>query len=174
VTLYHSTTAGAPTAPAGGRVAGVSFGHRELAEADHWILSLDPAPAYACTHLVREPYPHVAISLTGASAPDSAPELRSAAEAAATGRFGRAVLFPGVERLVGVLSVADVLALSAIERVEVLGGGTADATATLDTTGFVRPQWRDGELILTAVPAAGGRLVPFEVRSPTPCCAEHP
>lgn len=136
----------------------VSLGHRELAEADHWILSLDPAPVYACTHLVREPYPHVAISITGAAAPE----------------YGRAVLFPGAERLVGVLSVAEVLALSAIDRVEILGGGTAEETATLDTTGFVRPQWRDGELVLTAVPAAGDRLVPFEVRNPTPCCAEHP
>jgi hypothetical protein len=140
--------------------ARVSLGHRELAEADHWILALDPAPVYACTHLVREPYPHVAISLSGVAAHEDA--------------GGRAVLFPGVGRLVGVLSVAEVVALSAIERVEVLGGGTAEDTATLDTTGFVRPQWRDGELVLTAVPAAGGLLVPFEVRNPTPCCAEHP
>ena len=167
MTIYHSASAGGP-------VSGVSLGHRELAEADHWILSLDPAPAYACTHLVRDPFPHVAISLTGVAAPESAPELQVAAESAATAKHGRAVLFPGVERLVGVLSVAEVLALSAIERVEVLGSGIADAAATLDTTDFVRPQWRDGELVLTVVPAAGGVLVPFEVRSPTPCCAEHP
>ncbi|MFE9727753.1 hypothetical protein ACFYQ5_30350 [Streptomyces sp. NPDC005794] len=41
------------------------------------------------------------------------------------------------------------------------------------TREFVRPQWRDGELVLAAMPAVGGTLVPFEVPDPTPCCADH-
>jgi hypothetical protein len=86
---------------------------------------------------------------------------------------GRAVLYPGVELLVGTLSVAEVLALSAIEKVEILGGGPADPAALIDTGDFVRPQWRSGALTLTTTPAAGGRLVPFETRHPTPCCAAH-
>ncbi|MGW4944627.1 hypothetical protein ACWEOZ_23900 [Actinoplanes sp. NPDC004185] len=86
---------------------------------------------------------------------------------------GRAVLYPGVERLVGTLSVAEVLALSAIERVEVLGGGAADPATLIDTGDYVRPQWRTGALTLLTSPAAGGRLVPFETRYPTPCCAAH-
>ncbi|MEU8231303.1 hypothetical protein AB0C12_17050 [Actinoplanes sp. NPDC048967] len=86
---------------------------------------------------------------------------------------GRAVLYPGVELLVGTLSVADVLARSAIEQVEVLGGGAADPADLIDTGGFVRPQWQAGRLTLLTSPAAGGRLVPFETRHPTPCCAAH-
>jgi hypothetical protein len=154
-------------------VLGLSLGHRELSEADHWIRSLHPAPALACTHLVRLPFPHVAISLTGAEVPATAPELREAAELAATGGSGRAVLFPGVAKLIGVLTVAEVLGLSAIDRIEVLGGGTPDPSTPIDTGDFVRPQWRAGELVLSTTPAVGGRLVPFETRNPTPCCGEH-
>ncbi|MEU8614086.1 hypothetical protein AB0C29_39475 [Actinoplanes sp. NPDC048791] len=83
------------------------------------------------------------------------------------------MLYPGVERLVGTLSVAEVLELSAIEKVEVLGGGAADPAALIDTGDFVRPQWQAGQLTLLTSPAAGGRLVPFETRYPTPCCAAH-
>ncbi len=122
--------------------------------ADHWIHSLEPAPETACTQLVRSPSPHVAVVLEAVPG-------------------GRAVLFAGADRLTGVLPVASVLALSAIDRIEVLGGGPADPQTLLDTGDFVRPQWRDGELVLTVMPAAGGRLVPFETRNPTPCCATH-
>lgn len=41
------------------------------------------------------------------------------------------------------------------------------------TRDHVRPQWQDGELVLTLMPAVGGVLVPFEVPDPTPCCADH-
>lgn len=125
-----------------------------LAAADHWILALDPRPVVAGTRLVRSPSPHVAVTLQ--AVPD-----------------GRAVLFPGAEKLTGVMPVASVLALSAIDRIEILGGGPADPETPLDTGDFVRPQWLDDELVLTVMPAAGGRLVPFETRNPTPCCAAH-
>ena len=151
---------------------GVSLGQRELSEADHWILSLSPRPELACTHLVREPFPHVAISLSIAAGA-TAPELAAAAAAAASDPFGRAVLFPGWDALAGVLSVESVLSVSAIDRVEVLGAGPADPGTELDTGGFVRPQYRHGELVLVTTPAAGGRLVPFESRDPTRCCAAH-
>ena len=108
----------------------------------------------ACTYLVRSPSPHVAVALGAVPG-------------------GRAVVFPGAHRLTGVLPVAEVLALSAIDRVEVLGSGPADPATLLDTTDFVRPLWREGELVLVVTPAAGGRLVPFESRNPTPCCAAH-
>jgi hypothetical protein len=86
----------------------------------------------------------------------------------------RAVVFPGAGDLVGVLTVAEVVARSAIERVIMLGGGAqATATQELDTHGFVRPQWIDGALTLVVQPGSGGRLVPFESPSPTPCCADH-
>jgi hypothetical protein len=162
VSLYRSATL---------TVTGVSLGHRSLPEADHWILSLDPAPGLASTHLVKVPFPHVAISLTGSY--ETEPSLRLAAEAASSGAFGRAVIFPGSSSLTGRLTVEEVLSLSAIDRVEVLGSGAAAGSDILDTRDFVRPQYRDGKLVLTTTPAAGGVLVPFETRDPTPCCADH-
>ncbi|GIM89010.1 hypothetical protein [Paractinoplanes toevensis] len=162
MTVYRSVTA-----------SGVSLGHPDLASADHWILSLDPPPRLACTHLVTTPHRHVAISLTTTGTHETAPELQAAADAAADGRFGRAVLFPGVEKLTGTLTVASILEVSAIDRVEVLGSGVAAGDDRVDTRDFVRPQFRDGELVLTTTPAAGGVLVPFETRDPTPCCANH-
>ena len=126
----------------------------DVAAAEHWILAQDPVPAVACTHLRRSPRPHVAVTV---DEPGS----------------GRAVRFPGVDALTGTLTVAEVLAASAIDRVEILGGGTAPPEAVLDTRDFVRPQWRDGALVLTVTPAAGGCYVPFETRHPTPCCAAH-
>ncbi|WP_433307965.1 hypothetical protein ACQP2F_07780 [Actinoplanes sp. CA-030573] len=101
------------------------------------------------------------------------PDLSAGAAAAAAGRFGRAVIFPGWRDLTGTLTTAEVLELSAIDKVEVLGSGPADPSARIDTGGFVRPQYRLGELVLTTTPAAGGLLVPFETRDPTPCCANH-
>ncbi len=62
---------------------------------------------------------------------------------------------------------------SSIARVEVLGSGPADPAAVVETGDFVRPQFRSGELVLVTTPAAGGLLVPFERRDPTPCCAAH-
>ncbi|WP_250036002.1 hypothetical protein [Paractinoplanes maris] len=152
---------------------GVSLGHREVGAADHWILSLEPAPSLACTHLVKSPFPHVAISLVGSSFDGTPAELRAAADEAAAGRFGRAVVFPGSSELTGTLTVAEVLATTAIDRVEVLGSGVADAALKLDTRDFVRPQYRGGDLVLVTMPAVGGTLVPFETRDPTPCCADH-
>jgi len=178
VTADRSPAAGASRAeeaPAARPAAGVSLGHRELADADHWILSLTPAPVLACTHLVREPFPHVAISLVGGPVPLPATEdsLQSAADTAAAGGLGRAVVFPGVEHLIGTLSVAEVLASSAIDEVVVLGGESPAPEMLVATGDFVRPQYRAGRLILTTMPAVDGRLVPFESRNPTPCCAAH-
>ncbi|WP_312034476.1 hypothetical protein [Actinoplanes sp. TBRC 11911] len=152
---------------------GVSLGHRELHEADHWILSLDPAPVLACTHLAREPFAHVAISLTGSGTYETAPALSSGASAALSGQSGRAVIYPGWDKLVGTITVGDVVSRSAIDRVEVLGGEPFADSDILDTQDFVRPQFRNGELVLTIVPAVGGVLRPFEVPNPTPCCAIH-
>ncbi|MFD8381518.1 hypothetical protein ACFV2X_23780 [Streptomyces sp. NPDC059679] len=91
---------------------------------------------------------------------------------------GRAVVYPGVERLTGTVSVADLLAWTAVDRITVVGAPMADgqgpdpATPVL-TRDHVRPEWRDGRLTLALMPAAGGALAPFEVPNPTPCCADH-
>ncbi|MFJ3306649.1 hypothetical protein ACIPSA_26710 [Streptomyces sp. NPDC086549] len=89
---------------------------------------------------------------------------------------GRAVVFEGVDRLTGTITVGDLLALTAVERLVVVGApateGPAPATPVL-TRDHVRPEWRAGRLTLALVPAAGGALAPFEVPNPTPCCADH-
>ncbi|BBH66594.1 hypothetical protein ACTI_32790 [Actinoplanes sp. OR16] len=162
-----------PASPGAARIVGISLGHATLAEADHWIGGLSPAPVLACTHLVSAPHPHVAISLLTALPFETTPELAPAASAAATGQSGRAVRFPGVERLTGELTVSEILQRSSISRIEVLGSGPADPDTVVDTGDFVRPQFRGGELVLVTTPAAGGRLIPFERRDPTPCCADH-
>ncbi|WP_392961553.1 hypothetical protein [Streptomyces sp. LN245] len=100
-----------------------------------------------------------------------------AAHAAAEHRArtgGRAVLYPGVDALTGALTVARLLEVSAVDQVAVLGSPEGAAMeARLVTRDHVRPEWRDGRLVLAAMPALGGTLVPFEVPDPTPCCADH-
>ncbi|MGI5453006.1 hypothetical protein ACQEWB_07490 [Streptomyces sp. CA-249302] len=91
---------------------------------------------------------------------------------------GRAVIYPGVEHLTGTVTLAELLALTAIDEVGVVGRqptgdqGPDPATPVL-TRGHVRPEWRGGRLRLALVPAAGDSLAPFEVPNPTPCCADH-
>jgi hypothetical protein len=84
------------------------------------------------------------------------------------------VHYPGDDALTGTVTVADLLARSAIERVVVLGSAEDPATDVLvDTRDFIHPQWMDGRLTLMAMPAPDGRIGPFEVPNPTPCCAAH-
>ena len=163
----------------------VDPGLRELRAADHLLQELAarlalPEGAFGCTHLVRGDRPRVVLSLTVPSEP-----LLSTVRERLTARGhdvrdglpdseGRAVLYPGAAALTGTLTVAELLMRSAIDRVTVLGvSGPPAPGTTLMTREHVRPQWRDGELVLTAMPAAGGALVPFEVPEPTPCCADH-
>ncbi len=105
------------------------------------------------------------------------PELRSSTETAVAAHLarssGRVVVFPGSELLSGTISVGRVLAMSALNRVDVLAGGEAAPDVLLVTRDFVRARWTAGELVLDTQPAAGGTLVPFETPFPTPCCVHH-
>ncbi|AVH61065.1 MULTISPECIES: hypothetical protein [Streptomyces] len=166
-------------------VVTVDAGSANLRAADHLLQTLAaelalPEGTFGCTHLVRGERPHVALSFTL----PSEPLPRTAWERltvhgydvteGAPDAVGRAVLYPGVSSLTGTLTVAEVLARSAIDRVTILGtAGQSASDARLVTQDHVRPQWQDGALVLTAMPAAGGTLVPFEVPDPTPCCADH-
>ncbi|MGC9669281.1 hypothetical protein ACNTMW_22320 [Planosporangium sp. 12N6] len=178
------------------RVAGLDLGHDSVEAAEHWLHELvhrlgHPAGLIACTHLVYEPHPHVAVSFAapvpGSGAPlgtsgaqdpwppdavGTAGARRAAAEhTARTG--GRAVHYPGVELLTGSLPVGEVIGRSAIERVVMLGGVEAAPETVLHTLDYVRPVWRDGRLTLVTRPAPEGTLAPFELRNPTPCCADR-
>lgn len=168
-------------------VTGLSAGHRSVAAAEHWLHAIVAGLGrrdglVACTHLVRSPYPHVAVSLRVAGPvdlPPVPPELAPAAAEAgrehAAGAGGRLVVYPGVDALTGVLTVADLVRRSAVERVVVLGADREPASPgqQVDTRDFVRPVWLDGRVTLITQPAAAGRLVPFEEPHPRECCADH-
>ena len=187
-------------------VIGVDAGTTTLREADHLIRDLRttlalPPGTVACTHLIRtDTRRGTAVSLAlpeKGSAEDAwrrltATEMGAAlddrrhgpAETAALAaaehtarRSGRAVLFPGSDQLTGTVTVADLLQLTAIDGVFVVGatsGETPDPVTPVHTQDHVRPEWHEGRLILAVVPAVGNTLAPFEVPNPTPCCADHP
>jgi len=182
----------------------VDAGTTTLREADHLIRDLKttlelPPGTVACTHLIRtDTRRGTAVSF---ALPDddsleetwrrlTATELSAAlhdrrhgpSEAAALAaaehtarRSGRAVLYAGVERLTGTVTVADLLKSTAIDQLTVVGApsATPDPTTPVLTQNHVRPEWREGHLILALVPAVGNTLAPFEVPNPTPCCADH-
>ena len=166
-------------------VVGVCLGHRTTREAEHWLATLPPVPGLvACTHFVSG---RVVVTLEGAdpttlvAVPRPDGIFGDAARLAETEhrsrRSGRAVLYPGVRDLVGLMPVADVLSRSAIDKVVIMGlpgRPDADPARLIDTRDFVRPQWSEGALTLVTMPASGDRLAPFEVPNPTPCCADHP
>ncbi|MBV1935000.1 hypothetical protein KUF83_00255 [Streptomyces sp. BV286] len=154
---------------------------RELRAADHLLLELAaelnlPEGAFGCTHLVRGERPRVVISFATESE-ETARRLTAKGYEVTTGapdEVGRAVVYPGADALTGTVTVAELLSGSAIDRVTVLGSaGEPPPDQRVVTRDHVRPQWQDGELVLTLMPAVGGVLVPFEVRDPTPCCADH-
>jgi hypothetical protein len=161
------------------RVLGFDLGHRDTVAAEHWLAAVPDGPdLVACTHLVHGPRPRVVITLAGVDLtvfppPEDSEAATAAAENHASGHGGRAVRFPGVRVLTGTLPVADLLAVSAIDEVRVIGGPPATPDTRIDTRDFVRPQWENGRLILIATPAPGGLIAPFEVPNPTPCCANH-
>ncbi|WP_353647702.1 hypothetical protein ABLG96_12445 [Nakamurella sp. A5-74] len=104
------------------------------------------------------------------------PALQGSAEQAAAAHHdrssGRVVRFPGSDKLTGTVTVADVLS-TAIDRIEVLGGGDPAPGSLLVTRDFLRPRWNSGRLVLHVQPAVGDTWVPFETPKPTPCCANH-
>ncbi|MFC8195640.1 hypothetical protein ACFUTV_09580 [Streptomyces sp. NPDC057298] len=154
---------------------------RELRAADHLLLELAAElalseGAFGCTHLVRGERPRVAISFATASEETARRLTRKGYEvtAGAPDEVGRAVVYPGAAALTGTVTVAELLSASAIDRVTVLGSpGEPPPDQAVVTRGHVRPQWQDGELVLTLQSAVGGVLVPFEVPDPMPCCADH-
>ncbi|WP_416965087.1 hypothetical protein [Streptomyces sp. Agncl-13] len=185
-------------------VIGVDAGTTTLRESDHLIRDLRttlelPPGTVACTHLIRtegrrgtavslalpeegsaeETWQRLTATEMGAALHDRrhGPAEAAAAAAAehAARRSGRAVLYAGVERLTGTVTVADLLKSTAIDQLTVVGAPltTPDPTTPILTQDHVRPEWREGHLILALVPAVGNTLAPFEVPNPTPCCADH-
>ncbi len=102
----------------------------------------------------------VSARITGGLAPGT--EIDPPAE-------GRCVRFAGQSRMTGVHHVAEIVEATAID--EVIGIGAAVTPDTrVDTGGFVRPEYRDGRLVLLVEPAAGGVFQPAEIEQPHECC----
>jgi hypothetical protein len=83
---------------------------------------------------------------------------------------GRCARFPGQSILTGVHHVAEIVEATAIDEVVGIGAAVTPDTR-VDTGGFVRPEYRDGLLVLLVEPAAGGVFQPAEVEQPHECCA---
>ncbi|HET9258038.1 MAG TPA: hypothetical protein VFO16_22945 [Pseudonocardiaceae bacterium] len=174
-------------------IFGIDGGSPDVRAAEHLLAEIIAALGanmvlFGCTHLVRTSEPHIALSveLREADAAEIIPAAlriarpgsgKGCAAEAARAHYhrssGRAVRFPGQQRLTGVLPVREVLAKSAIDGILVLAAPAPDPSTLVDTRGFLRPLWQDGQLILHTVPAANGTLAPFELENPTPCCADH-
>ena len=86
---------------------------------------------------------------------------------------GRVFHFSGSLLLDEETTIGALLAATAVDLVEGLGGTPVDPATVLVTRRFVRPTFHGGRLRLLVRPAAGGRVACFEQPDPTPCCAAH-
>ncbi|WP_322919179.1 hypothetical protein [Nocardioides renjunii] len=97
--------------------------------------------------------------------------LRAGGEhrARSTGRLARYHGRSDVERRT---TVAEVVALSVVDAVEALAGTDVEPTTPVDLTGWARPTWQHGRVVLLVQQGHAG-LVPFESRDQIPCCSHH-
>jgi len=107
----------------------------------------------------------------GADQAQVAGPARTALLEAGAGTAGRAVRFPGSTGVTGRISVADLIATTAIEQVVGIGVAAA-GTDVVHTgpSGFLRPTLSGGQLTLLVERSAGGVLQPFEIEDPHECC----
>ena len=138
-------------------------------------LSAEPAdPAGTRAALARAlggPVLDEAVAEAITEAEDASTPALTALAQAREGADGRCVRFPGQDAGRGRLSVAELVAATAIE--EVVGIGVqVTPEHVVDTRDFLRPHWADGRLVLRVEQAAGGVLQPFEIENPHECCAD--
>ena len=142
---------------------------RGFCVAGGWESTRDAEHGYwAARDLIGCGYTYVATSFEG-------PErvvVSGADDLAELSDHARLFAFPGVDNLVGTVSVGDLLLVSAIDEVRALAQGIPAAGDPIDTQDFVRPRLQDGRLVLTVQPGMDG-YVPFEQPNPTPCFADH-
>lgn len=85
---------------------------------------------------------------------------------------GRLVRFPGQADLPDRLPLAELTGRCAVEAVDLLGVGDAPGLV-LRTRGHVRPEFRDGVLVLPVTAWDDGEVCPFESPHPRACCTDH-
>ena len=173
-----------------------------LAAVDEALAGSGAEAELVCTHVDRSaPEPRIGVSLRltgepadpaatrsalaralagpvvaeGAGEAEVAGPARTALLEAGAGTAGRAVRFPGSAQVSGQVTVADLIAATALARVVGIGVQPS-GTDVVDTgpNGFLRPTLGDGQLTLLVERAAGGVLQPFEIEDPHECCGgEH-
>ncbi|WP_062205320.1 hypothetical protein [Streptomyces sp. NBRC 109706] len=173
---------------------GLAAGHGSNAEADHRLHHLAaelPLPAATFGETVRVAPGRLGLRVGLPDEPSADAALRRLADSdglsvawrdrrlgadphrddavAALRGGGRVVLFPGWSDIPPTLTIAELLATTAIDHVTALGGTPVAPTALLETRGHLRPQWHDGLLTLQLAPAHHGYL-PFDLPDPHPCC----
>ncbi|SDF47333.1 hypothetical protein [Klenkia brasiliensis] len=86
---------------------------------------------------------------------------------------GRAVRFPGSDAVSARLTVAELLASTAVDRVVGIGApaGPGDVLDTVD--GYLRPVRHPDGVELLVDPAGPGTWRPVEISSPHECCGGH-
>lgn len=157
---------------------------RTTGEAEHAMLGLigaAPHPALVmATHfvggavLVTAQWGDGLVEVLAADGPAGASTHTDLVAVHAKRESGRLFSFSGVDELVGRMTLAQLVARSAIDDVVMLGPREPlGPDAVIDTQGFVRPYFADGRVVLEVRPAAEGVVIPFEQRQPTPCCADH-
>ncbi|MGY1685049.1 hypothetical protein ACI8AK_05620 [Geodermatophilus sp. SYSU D00867] len=85
---------------------------------------------------------------------------------------GRLVRFPGQEDLPGRLPLAELTTRSSVQAVDLVGVAD-DPGLVLRTRGHVRPEYRDGVLVLPVAASGDGEVVPFESPRQRDCCSDH-
>jgi hypothetical protein len=96
---------------------------------------------------------------------------RAAVEQARRGEGGRAVRFPGQDRLAAPLHVNEVPLVSSVHAL-LPAAGVLAPDAVLDPGGYLRPRFVAGRLVLDVRPGPGGTVVPVE-RASVHTCSGH-
>ncbi|WP_299034716.1 hypothetical protein [uncultured Pseudokineococcus sp.] len=190
-TSTGAAAAVAPATPGPRHVLGLATPHlRTPAEVDHAAARVAqvagfPVGALVASTLVPGPPQHLGLVVLTA---EPLPEQVAAAVAAAAGATGpgeevarraaagdadRVARYPGLDVLLGVLPVAEVLRSGAVEALVGLGGLVVPDDAELDTRDHVRPRLAGGRMVLDVQPSRGGRWVPFEPPVQHACCSNH-
>ena len=169
--------AGDPSYVASTHVVETEAGGRRLAVAASWSAV---APPGLVAGLVSALGTEVGILLEGsadratrqAGPTDAVAGARAAAAEHRSRTTGRLARYPGRDAIERRLTAGEVVRRSAVDSVEGLAGTDVGDDAEVDLTGWARPAWREGRVVLLVQPARHA-LVPFEARDQIPCCSSH-
>jgi hypothetical protein len=176
------------------QVIGIDFGRIELIRLEHELTTrIGRAATEIATHVVRGQYvgsvrssvlylgditrlfpeADVALAVTDPGAMSNVQDRVSWAECAADAHAarmsGRLIRFAGDGRLAPVASVGHIVDHTDIERVVALGAEIDDLDLVA-LSGFVRPVFQNGQVVLHVTTGAENVFRTFETANPHQCC----